>query len=427
MASRSVRAAASIVGIAAVVAVSLSACSTSDSTTRSSPGSTQITVATDNVTPLQAAIKAFEKTKPGITVKIEDGGNDYQNFLRTGLAAGNAADVIRTFPGAGNTAGVVPLAKAGSLVDLSDSSWASQLSTTQKTLFSFGGKVQSVPIGALGLGPIYDDQTLKAIGQKVPTKFSEVLSLCAAAKSHGKVAYSLFQKGGSVLPSYAMVASLVYQPDPQFTTQQEAGKKTFADSGWVTAFSLQLKMLKAGCFNDGPNGTDYNASASQIATGKAVATFGFSDTSSLEQTSPKGTTFTLAPMPVDDSGKLALAVADSSGFGVNNASKNKAAAEKFVDFLATAAGQNAYATAAHGAPSLPNDSFKADNKNQETVLSYEKDGKTGPWPDQGWPGQATAQALDTVSQTLFLGSDTPKSAAQKMDAAFAKDMASARQ
>lgn len=412
-------------GIAAAMVAALVGCSTSEATT--STGSKTLTVATDNPVPLQAVVDAFEKSNPGVTVKVQDGGNAYQDFIRTGLAAGTAADVIRTFPGSGNTAAVGPLNKASALANLSSASWVSELSPTQKSLFSAKGKLLSVPIGALGLGPVYDDQTLQSLGLSVPTTFNEVLQLCTKAKAAGKVAYSLFQKGGSVLPSYAMVAPLVYGPNPSFTTQQIAGQQTFAGSGWVEAFQIQLQMKQAGCFNDGPNGTDYNATAAQIAQGTAVATFAFSDTSSFEQSSPKGTTFTIAPFPVTDNAKdRYLAVADSSGFGINAKAKNPTLAAKFVAFLASTEAQNAYAKASKGAPAIPNSSFVPANKNQKTIVDYQKSKHIATWPDQAWPGTATGQALDDVSQTLFGGTDTPQSAAKKMDDAFANDLASSK-
>jgi raffinose/stachyose/melibiose transport system substrate-binding protein len=205
-----------------------------------------LTVATDNVAPLQAEVDAFTAANPDIKVEIQDGGSDYGTFLRTGLAAGTAADVIRTFPGAGNVVSVVPLDDAAQLVDLTDASWASELSATQENLFGNGDKLLSVPIGALGLGPVYNDQTLAELGAEIPTTYSEVLDLCATAVANGKVAYSMFLKGGSSIPSYSMVAPLVYGPNPDFTVEQIDGDQAFADSGWVTAFEIQQEMLAAG-------------------------------------------------------------------------------------------------------------------------------------------------------------------------------------
>ncbi|WP_029264286.1 MULTISPECIES: ABC transporter substrate-binding protein [unclassified Microbacterium] len=414
---------AAAVGIVAVLA--LTACSTSDEPTNTGSTGDQktLTIATDNVAPLEAVVEEFEAAHPDITVEIQDGGSDYPTFLRTGLAAGTAADVIRTFPGAGNVVSVVPLDEASQLVDLSGAEWAGELSPTQNNLFSNDDKLLSVPIGALGLGPVYNDQTMEELGLEIPETYSEVLDLCAAAKDNGKVAYTMFLKGGSSIPSYAMLAPLLYGPNPDFTVEQIAGDQSFADSEWVDAFAMQQEMLAAGCFNEGPTGTEWNVSFEQVATGQALATFAFSDTTSLEDVAPEGTTFSIAPFPVDESGDNYLAAADSSGFGINAKSDNQDAAKVFIDFLATADAQNAYATASKGAPSLPNDSFSPDSPNQATVLEYVVSGKTATWPDQGWPGTATQLELNEVSQTVILGSDSPEAAAERLDAAFAKDLA----
>ena len=408
-----------VTSIVAAAALALSGCSTAEPAPE---GGNVLTISTDNVAPLQAVVDLFTAANPDIKVDIQDGGSDYPTFLRTGLAAGTAADVVRTFPGAGNVVSVVPLDEAQQLVDLSDASWAGDLSVTQENLFSNEGKLLSVPIGALGLGPVYNDQALAELGVAIPTTYSEVLDLCATAKAQGKVAYSMFLKGGSSIPTYAMVASLVYGPNANFTVEQMDGKQTFADSGWVKAFTIQQQMLEAGCFNEGPTGTEYNVAFDQVASGQALATFAFSDTSSIEAVAPEGATFSIAAFPTDDSGDNYLAVADSSGFGVNTKAKNPEAARAFVDFLATAEAQNAYATASKGAPSLANDSFVADAPNQATVLQYVVSGKTASWPDQGWPGTTTQAEVNEVTQTIILGSDTPKSAAERLDAAFAKDL-----
>ena len=347
------RSALAAVGVFAAAALVLSGCSTTDAPAGpAEPGQQTLTVATDNVVPLQAVVDAFNSSQSDISVEIQDGGSDYPTFIRTALAAGTAADVIRTFPGAGNVVGVVQLDNAGQLEDLSDASWAGELSGTQQNLFSNDGKLLSVPIGALGLGPVYNDQTMAELGVEIPTTYSEVLALCETAKANGKVAYTMFLKGGSAIPTYAMLAPLVYGPNPDFTVEQYDDKQTFADSGWVKAFAIQQEMLAKGCFNEGPTGTEYTVSFDQVANGAALATFAFSDTSSLEAEAPEGTTFSIAAFPVDDSGKNYLAAADSSGFGINSKSEKQEAARVFLEFLASADGQNAYATASNGAPSL---------------------------------------------------------------------------
>lgn len=412
-----VKAAATVVAGALLLA----GCSTAEPTEVSEEGQS-LTVLTDDTVRMQPVVDAFVAANPGVDVQLESGGNSYIEFLRTRLAAGNAADVFRTFPGAGNPAAVLTLQEAGSLADLSDQPWVSQLNEGQRALFGNDEGVFSVPIGALALGPVWSDLTLDELGASVPETYSELLELCDTAKAAGKVAFALFQKGGGSVPTYAMVAPLVYGPEPDFTERQLAGDVSFADSGWVQAFEIQQEMNERGCFQEGPNGTDYNAAASLVANGEAVGLFAFSDTTALEDISPEGATYSLAPFPVDeDPDNRYLAVADSNGFAVNSAAENPELAMKFLEFLGTPEAQNLFGNASKGAPSLPNDVFEPNDPKQGLVAEYVASGRVATWPDQQWPGPEVIQTLDLVVQSLFTeGGDTPQTGAEKLDEAWAK-------
>ncbi len=416
--------------VALVAALALSGCSTSTepATTGSQPaggGSNILTVATDNPAPMKAVIEAFKKANPDIVVTTQEAPTGYDEFIRASLAAGTAADVIRTFPGTAAVSTVGKLVGAEALDDLSASAWSSDLSAAQKAGFGVDGKIYSVPIGSMALGPVYNETTLKELGAEIPTTFTEVLDLCSKAKDAGKVAYSVFLKGGSGLLTFSQVETLVYGPNPNFTSEQIAGKQTFANSGWLKAFELQKQMIDAGCFNEGATGTEFSTSFSDVASGKAVATTNFSDVSGITSIAPEGTKITIAPLPVDDSGTLYLGVSDSSGYGINSKSTNKELAQKFIDFMASPDGQNAYASTG-GAPALPNDSFQPADQNQQVMMDYIKSGKTAGWPDQLWVGAEAGTVLNEESQAIFLGTDTPQQAVEKLDAAFAKDMAAAK-
>lgn len=420
-----------LVALSLTIAVAMSACSTAptvpttDATHapgQGGAGTGVLSIATDNPDPLKAVIAAYQKVNPDAMITTQEAPTGYEEFLRTTLVAGTAADIIRIFPGAGKPTATGALVKAGMLVDLTDASWSGELSAAQKAGFGVDGKVYAVPIGSTGLGPVYNQATLKELGVEIPTTFTQVMDLCAKAKASGKVAYSQFLKDNKVLLTYALTAPLVYGPDAEFTSEQVAGTKTFAGSGWLKAFQLQKQMQDAGCFNDGATGTAYNVSFEQVAKGDAVATFAFSDVSGIESLAPAGTVVALAPMPADDSGDLYLAVADSSGYSVNAKSPNQELARKFLDFMASADGQNAYASTG-GAPALPNTSFQPVHPNQQLMLDYINKGKTAAWPDQLWFGNETRDALDEAAVAIFLNQDTPASAVAKLDEAFVKDVA----
>ena len=398
------------------------------STTPSAGGDgTVLTLGTDEPERLSLLVPAFEEANPGVTVEVvASGGQGYEEFMRTRIAAGTAPDVIRVFPGSGgNTMTVGQLAKIGVLTDLSDAEWTSQLNDAQRSLFAGPeGEIVAVPLGATGLGPVYNDRAIEEAGATIPTTWDEVLELCATAKAAGKVAYSLGQGDLFVtqLTPYVMVASSLYGPDPEFTARQVAGEETFVDSPWVDAFDQLLQMLNAGCFQEGVNGTSYDEANKLMGSGAALGEVTFADISSQLAAAQEGDTFTMTAFPTSDDEPY-LAVADSYGFAVNKDAKELELAKEFIAFTASAAGQNAFADATGGVPSLPNDEFEATSPQQQQVADYIAQGRTAIWPDQLWPAPEVQQTLFVVVQNLFNGLDTPESAAQKMDDAFAAALA----
>lgn len=410
------------IGALAVAAAALTGCSTNEPAADSDP-STTLTVGTDDEGRLQPTIDAFEEANPGVKVDlVASGSQGYEEFMRTRINAGTAPDVVRVFPGSGgNTMTVGQLSEAGLLADLSDSSWASTLSPAQETLFrNSEGKVVAVPLGATALAPVWNDTALQEIGASIPSSYQELLALCETAKESGKVALSMGQKDLFVtqLMPYAMVASSIYGPDPDFAQRQLDGEESFEDSPWVDAFAQLQEMSAAGCFNDGVNGTSYDEAMKMLGSGQALGQVTFADLSVQQEAAAPGTTFTMAAWPTDDGSEPYLAVADAYGFSVSSKAKNPELARKFIDYLAAPEGQNSYADTTGGVPSLPNDEFTPTSSTQEQVASYISDGRTGIWPDQLWPSPDVQQALFAGVQNLFNDGDTPEGIAQAMDETF---------
>lgn len=387
------------------------------------PVSQTLTVGTDDETRLAPVAEAFEKANPGVTVEVvASGAQGYEEFMRTRINAGTAPDVIRVFPGAGgNTMTVGQLAGAGLLGDLNAESWASQLNTAQKSLFtSTDGKVMAVPLGATALAPVWNNAALAEIGAAIPTTYSDLLKLCGTAREKEKVVFALGQKDLFVtqLTPYVMVATSIYGPEPEFAQRHLDGQETFAASAWVDAFKQLIEMRDAGCFNDGVNGTSYDEAMKMMGAGDALAQVTFADLSVQQETAAKDTTFTMAAWPTKDGGDPYMAIADSYGFALNGKAKSPDLAKQFIGFIASAEGQNLFAEVMGGVPSLPNDEFKPTSTIQEEVASYIASGHTGIWPDQLWPSPEVQQTLFTGVQNLFADADTPENIAASMDKVF---------
>jgi raffinose/stachyose/melibiose transport system substrate-binding protein len=409
------------IGALAISALALTGCSTADS--GGGDPATTLTIGTDEEGRLTPTIDAFEAANPGVKVDlIASGSQGYEEFMRTRINAGTAPDILRVFPGSGgNTMTVGQLSKSELLTDLSDSSWASTLSPAQKSLFTdSSGKVVAVPLGATALAPVWNNNALAEIGASIPTSYQELLALCSTAAANGKVTLSMGQKDLFVtqLTPYAMVATSIYGPDPDFGQRQLDGQEKFVDSPWVDAFRQLQELSTAGCFNEGVNGTSNDEAMKMLGSGDALGQVTFADLSVQQEAAAEGTTFTMAAWPTDDGSEPYLAVADSYGFGISAKAKNPELAQKFIDFLAAPEGQNSFADTTGGVPSLPNDEFKPSSSTQEEVASYIQAERTGIWPDQLWPSPDVQQALFAGVQNLFNDADTPEGIAKAMDDAY---------
>ncbi|MFI7708517.1 ABC transporter substrate-binding protein [Nonomuraea sp. NPDC049480] len=408
------------------LAVAAAACSTSGGggTTKVTASDQVLTLAAAGQGPAKAAVEAFQKANPGVTVQTSFTEDDasYQQQLRTQLSSGTAPDVFRMWPGGGNTMAVRDLGADGMLMDLSGESWAGGLSADLKAVTSDpAGKVVAVPVTIGAIGAIWNDQALAKTGLSKPATWPEVLAFCKDAKAKNVVPFALGLKSAWVtqLVPYALTASLVYGPNPQFTQQQKDGKATFAKSEWKQAMDMYLQMRDAGCFNDSPNGVGYDEQMQLLGQGKALgAVHVLSAVQSALNFAPQGTTFSMSPFPATDSADgTYLPVSVGIVYGVNAKAKNPALAKRFMEFLASPEGQALYATESGSSPALSSPSFKADAL-QQPVLDAVNAGKSTLYPDQGWPNPKVQQEHLTSIQELFNGTVDVPTVLGRMDKAF---------
>ncbi|MDR6906386.1 raffinose/stachyose/melibiose transport system substrate-binding protein [Agromyces sp. 3263] len=421
------RRAGAAIGVAAVAALVLAGCSTDGGSSGGSGDENVLTFTAAGEAPAQAAIDAFEAANPGVTVDATFANDDesYQQTLRTQLSAGTAPDVFRVWPGNGNATSIVALSNDGLLLSLDDEEWAGDVDDSVRPVVEDAdGKLVGVPVTMVGIGAIWNDQAVEAAGLETPTTWSEVLQFCADAKAAGKVAFALGLKSAWVtqLVPYALTATTVYGPDPDFTDQQLDGDASFVDSGWNDAESQYLELRDAGCFNDNPNGIGYDEQMTMLGQGDALGAIHITSAgANAQQYAPEGTTFSMTPFPAtDDADDTNLPVSVGIVYSANAKAKNPELAKKFIDFLASSEGQSVYATAAGAAPALPSTDFEPDPV-LAAITEYQADGRARPFPDVFWPNTKVQQEHLTGIQELFNNSITVDELLQRMDTAFADD------
>ncbi|GAA4890366.1 extracellular solute-binding protein [Tessaracoccus lubricantis] len=421
-----------LAGAATVIAgaIALAGCSTQmpaqevdGSSAPSTDAQSVLTFASGQQAAAQELLDGFQGAYPQYKVEpvfIEQ-DSAYIQQLRTQLSAGTAPDIFKVWPGGGDSMAIHSVAADGLVQDLSNEGWASLVPENLRGLSGLDGSLHSLPATIGGIGAIYNDQAMKEIGASAPTTWTEVLDLCVDAKAAGKVAYALGNKDAwtaQLLP-YALTASLVYGPDPEFTNKQVAGEATFADSGWSTALERIDEMRKAQCFNEGANGTGYDDQMKLVAQGEALGAVHVSQAvSGAQQYAPENVTFSLAPFPAtDNADETYTPVAPGLNFAMNAKAKNPEAASAFLEYAASPEGQALFAVASNSTPALPAPSYEADAINKPLIAAQTGQRATV-YPDQTWPNTQVKEEFMISMQELFNGTLEASEILNRLDEAM---------
>ena len=367
-------------------------------------------------------ISQFEAQNPG--VKVNFTGLPYPQILtqiNTQLVSGTAPDVVTVFPGEGNPIAVQTLVKGNYLADLSSQSWTSSFNDVKKRVMGADGKVYLAANNYTIIPATYNKQALSDVGATPPTTWSSVLSLCSAAKAKGKVAYAMAgATGGTALYlPYALAATLVYGPNPNFSADQAAGKASFSGSKWADVLSKVDEMSKAGCFSKDSLGVSLDVAQTQVAKGDALGIVTVSNQiATIQGKAASGTTFETAAFPAtDNAADTYLPVGLGAGYGVNAKSKHLDIAKKFIEYFMSKEGVQTAIKAGSIFPSVPVGDF-AHNAALDGVLAQAAGDKTTAFPDQFWPNSSVGQVTTDGLQKVLGGSASPSSVLAQMDSAY---------
>ncbi|MET8034878.1 ABC transporter substrate-binding protein [Streptomyces sp. NPDC005345] len=338
---------------------------------------------TDRVA-MSTVITAFRESHPNIRVKVTYADTGVlQKELPRQLKAGKGPDVFTVWPGSGNPASAETLANNNLLQDLTLHRYAWDLPEDVMSVAGSGGHIDIVPASYSAIGAIYAIGALKSIGGRPPTTFTQVLDLCDRARKHGKVLFALGNKTPWVtqLVSYSLAAGTVYATQPNFASDMALHHTSFAQSPWREALQKYLQMAE------------------------------------LRSAAP-GISLSMHALPAsDDPAQTRMPAAVSAAYGLNVHPAHEKEAKAFVDFLASARGQNLYNSKGTTLPAIPDGTFKSDPAVAE-VARRQKDETTVPFMDQRWPNSTVQQVHFQQIHDLFAGTTSVPSALKAMDRAF---------
>ena len=285
-------------------------------------------------------IANFQRVYPNITVNISYTPSSavlYQ-LEATELAAGNAPDLVTTYPGCGTPISVCTLAQSGYLAPMVNKPWVKWSLPLVTSAEKHGQGLFTFEPTVSAYGIFTNDALFKQLGLKVPQTFSQLLEVCQKAKAAGTVAV-LFPganqaQGASLIVDLA-VATL-YGKDKQWAAELRAGKVSFDGTpGWQQALQEFVAMNNAGCFEPGVAGTA--TVTTQFALGQSLMYPGISAfRASIGAANPQFS-YSLHPFPggaAPNQTSTVLSLNMSLSVSAHSNAQNQAAAQTFVDFIA---------------------------------------------------------------------------------------------
>lgn len=342
-----------VAALAVTALGALTACGSGSSSTASggasAGGKTEIKLLIDNAdTTVKAAdgvIAAFEKANPDITVKTvtRPGGSDGDNIVKTKLATGDMEDVFWYNSGSLLQA----LKPEQNLVDLTGDAALKDTDPSFLPAVTQNGKVYGAPWGtAMGGGILYNKDVYAKLGLQVPKSWAEFSANNDKIKAAGitPVISSYKDTWTSqlfVLGDFYNVA----QAEPNFAADYTANKVKYAsDPAALRGFEKLAEAKSKDWLNKGFGSMTFDQGMAYLAAGKGaqypMLTFPIS---SLPP--DQGAKIGFFGIPGDDAAKAGATIWMPGGQYIPKSGKNIDAAKKFVGFVASPAGVDAYSAA----------------------------------------------------------------------------------
>ncbi|MFI6316354.1 ABC transporter substrate-binding protein [Nonomuraea sp. NPDC050556] len=283
-----------------------------------------------------AAIEAFQKANPTITVKATYAGRNNDAKILNQIKAGDAPDLIE-----GGTARLKQF-KLEPLDDLyamkvsgEDKTVAEVIPSGLKALNAAEGKAYALPYEYVVQGLWFDDKQLTSRNLTAPTTWDELM---AQVPVLAKAGVAPFQQDGSVAGyNFFWFADLVTRNVGQegiAAAAKDRTGQTWLGEGYNKAAQQLLDLVKAGGFQPGYEGTTFPAGQNAWAKGKGVYALNFSwMPKETDKVRPDGFTMRFVPFPNVGGPGDGIVEADTTSWVIPEAAKDKDGAKKFLAFL----------------------------------------------------------------------------------------------
>ena len=279
-------------------------------------------------------INVFKEKNPGINIKFETfEATNYNTILSTALAGGAGPDLLftRTY------GGMETVANGGYLLPLDNATVPALKDFTQQALASetmrSDKKVYAVPFASQTMLVIYNKDIFDKNGLKEPETWDDFIKASDKLKAAGLMPFA--NGTATAWQNEVVVGGLVSSIMGRgFYDDLMAGKADFTDKRYVEALTKLKEITKY--FPDGFIGLDY-ASAQQLFSSGMAGMFvgGSYELANFKKQNPKMNMGVFAAPGIKAGDEKLVALYFDGGYAVNSKTKNKDAAVKFVNFLAS--------------------------------------------------------------------------------------------
>ncbi|HEX5000750.1 MAG TPA: extracellular solute-binding protein [Terriglobia bacterium] len=377
---------------------------------------------------IQQSVDRFKMDNPGVNVEVVPINNDaYKTKIKVAVGAGNAPCVFPTWGGG-------PLreyVKAGQVLDLtpymSANNYKDRFLDAAMPGVTFDGKVWGVPVENVSLAVVFYNKALFAKHHLTPPRtYDELLKLVHALKDKGIAPFALANK--PKWPGSMFFMYLVDRLDGPDTFAKAAAREgaTFEAPVFIEAGKRVQDLVKAGAFQDGFNGLDYDSGGMRAllySEKAAMELMGTWEIGTIKSENPDFYENKLGffPFPALPDGKGdpndIVGTVGNNFYSVAATCKDPDDAFKLIQYLID---DTAVVARGKSGRIPPIKGFQTGDPVLQAVMTLvEKAPNVQLWYDQYLP-PSVAEAHKDTSQSLFSLSMTPEEAARQFEQA-AKD------
>ena len=358
-------------------------------------------------------IKQFEQKNPNITVtQITPPNAD--TVLKTDLTKNQLPDVIAM--GADST--FIEMAKAGVLKDFAGSSALQQVNGSYvKMMETEVGKSDpyGIPYTVNAEPLLYNKTLLQKYNLTPPTTWDEMMSDAQKIKAAGGTPFYFgFKDSWTTMVPWNALAANVQDPTA-FMSALKSGKETFANN-YQTVAQRMVQLASYG--EPGEYGKGYTDANTAFANGKSVFYVqGDWAISSIMQANPKMQLGAVIFPATNTASKTKLVSGIDSVLTMPTQTKNKAAAQKFINFLLQQSVAQTYSNS-----QLLFSAVKGVTNENSVVAPLEKymsAGRVSDYPDHYYPAAMDANVSNMI-QGFLVKKEAPATFLASLDSAYQK-------